>query len=297
MILAAAALVLTLIPAQPPARTPQTDQTETVQRGMRLTVSNFAGEVVIHTWNKDEVHVQARHHARTRVNVRRGEGGLSISASGSMVPASAVDYDITAPVWMPVKITGTYDFVTVDGAQNEISAETVRGDIVIKGGSAFVTAKTVEGEVSVEGARGKINVSSVNHGIKIADTGGDITADTVNGQITMTRMAAASVAASTVNGDISYDGTVADGGRYELTSHNGAVTMAIPESSNATFTVRTYNGEFSTTLPVKGGDPREARRGKRVTLTLGNGSADVELESFGGTIRLRRSDSAGRKQR
>ena len=295
MILVAAALVSMLALAQPPARPPQTDQTEAVQRGMRLTVDNFAGEVVIHTWDKDAVRVQARHHGRTRVNVRRTGGGLSISASGEMGP-SAVDYDITTPVWMPVKITGTYDFVTVDGAQNEISAETVRGDIVIKGGSAFVTAKTVEGEVTVEGARGRINVSSVNQGIKITDSSGDVTADSVNGEIVMTKMDAKSVAASTVNGDITYDGALADGGRYEIATHNGNILMAVPESSNATFTVRTYNGDLNSSLPVKGGNPREAHQGKRVTLTLGNGSADVELESFGGTIRLRRSENVRRRE-
>jgi hypothetical protein len=32
----------------------------------------------------------------------------------------------------------------------------------------------------------------------------------------------------------------------------------------------------------------ELRRGRRATYTLGAGGADVELESFGGTIRLRR---------
>jgi putative adhesin len=292
MILAAAALAATLAPAQHQVRPPQTDQTEPVQRGARLTVENFAGDVVIHTWDKDAVHVQARHQPRTRVAVRHSASGLAISASG---PAGSVDYDIIAPAWMPIKITGTYVFVTVDGAQNEISAESVRGDIVIKGGSAFVTAKTVEGEITVEGARGKINVSSVNQGIKVGDSSGDITADSVNGQIAMTKMNAKSVAASTINGNISYEGALADGGRYEMTSHNGDIDFIVPESANATVAVRTYNGSVSSNLPLKGGNPREADRGKRVTLTLGNGSADVELESFGGTIRLRRLEGARRR--
>jgi len=34
--------------------------------------------------------------------------------------------------------------------------------------------------------------------------------------------------------------------------------------------------------------PDEMHRGKRVTMTLGKGSADVTLESFGGTLRVRR---------
>jgi gas vesicle protein len=60
--------------------------------------------------------------------------------------------------------------------------------------------------------------------------------------------------------------------------------MPIADKANALLTVRTYNGGFRSTFPI--GDPE--KRNKRFTVTLGNGSAHVELESFGGTISLRR---------
>ena len=84
-----------------------------------------------------------------------------------------------------------------------------------------------------------------------------------------------------------------NGGRYRLTSHNGSITVAVPESSNATFAVRTYNGGFNSNLPVKGDrDPREVQKGRRVLFTLGTGSAEFELESFSGGIRLRKPGTA-----
>ena len=52
-----------------------------------------------------------------------------------MGPQGSVDYDITAPAWMPIKVEGTYNFVTMDGVQGEVFATSVRGDIVIKGGT------------------------------------------------------------------------------------------------------------------------------------------------------------------
>src|SRR5262249_24553520 len=70
-----------------------------------------------------------------------------------------------------------------------------------------------------------------------------------------------------------------------LTTHNGMIAIAIPEKVNATLMVRTYNGSFRSTFPVKQDDQNPR---KRLTLTLGNGSAHIELESFGGTIALRR---------
>jgi DUF4097 and DUF4098 domain-containing protein YvlB len=283
-------LLMAAMLAQAPAphqEAPKTDETVPVQKGGRLSINNFAGEVIIHTWDKDSVHVVARHQSRTRVSIRPTAGGLSIQASGTMGPQGSVDYDITAPAWMPIKVEGTYNFVTMDGVQGEIFATTVRGDIVIKGGSG-ITAKSVEGEVQVEGARGKVNVSSVNEKIKISDTTGDITAESINGAITMTGIDSKSVEASTVNGTIIYEGKLADGGRYTFGTHNGDLLLGVPENANATFTIRTYQGSFSTDLPLTGVSRADLQRGRRGMTTLGNGSADVNLETFGGSIRVRR---------
>jgi DUF4097 and DUF4098 domain-containing protein YvlB len=290
------ALTLTLAQAPAPAArqaAPQTDETVPVQRGSRLAINNFAGEVIIHTWSTDAVHVVARHQPRTKVSIRNPGTTVSIGASGTMGPPGSVDYEITAPAWMPIKVEGTYNFVTMDGVQGEVFANTVRGDIVIKGGTGIITAKSVEGEVQVEGARGKVNVSSVNEKIRITDTSGDITAESVNGSITMTGTDAKSVDASTVNGTITFEGKLADGGHYNFSTHNGDLLLGVPENANATFTIRTYQGSFSTDLPLEGVSRADIQRGRRVTTTLGNGSADVSLESFGGVIRVRRG-TAGR---
>ena len=217
---------------------------------------------------------------------------MRVSASSQNGPPGSVDYEITAPAWMPMKIEGQFIYVTVDGAQNEVAVETVRGDIVLKGGSGTVSAKTIQGEIVVDGARGKINLSSVNQAIKVTGASGDITAESTNGSISLTRMEAATVDVATVNGDVVYEGTLANNGRYTFNTHQGDITMTVPETSNATFSVRTYNGEFDTSLTLKGPDESELRRGKRATYTLGNGSAEVEMESFGGAIRLRRAGAA-----
>jgi DUF4097 and DUF4098 domain-containing protein YvlB len=293
MIFVEVALALMLAQtAAPRQAAPSTDETVPVTRGSRLAINNFAGEVIIHTWNNDSVHVVARHQARTKVNIRNTGTAVSISASGTMGPQGSVDYDITAPAWLPVKVEGTYNFVTMDGVQGEVYANTVRGDIVIKGGTGSITAKSVEGEVQVEGARGKVNVSSVNEKIRITDTSGEITAESVNGGITMTGIDSKSVDASTVNGNIVFEGKLSDGGHYSFGTHNGDLSLGVPESANATFTIRTYQGSFSTDLPLEGVNRADIQRGRRVTTALGNGSADVNLESFGGAIRVKRGTAA-----
>jgi len=273
-------------------RAPDSDQTVQVQRGSRLVIDNFAGDVVVHGWDRDSLRVQARHPSRTRVNVRQSPTGFRVSASGEHGPQGSVDYDIMAPSWMPVRVDGHFNFVTVEGVQAEISVESTRGDTVIKGGNG-VTVKSIQGNITVDKATGKINLSSVSEGIAISGSSGEIIVETVSGSIVLGDMKASALEAGTISGNITYAGTVANQGRYRLTSHSGSLTVEVPESSNATFAVRTYTGGFNSSLPVKSdGDAREVQRGRRVIFTLGTGSAEFELESFSGGIRLRKPGTA-----
>lgn len=298
MVLTCIALALTL--AQTPAprqATPQTDETVAVQRGTRLNVNNFAGEVIIHTWDKESLHVVARHQARMQVKIRPLGSSISITSGGSVGAPGSVDYEITVPAWMPIRVEGTYNFVTIEGSQAEVYVDTVRGDVIVKGGAGLITAKSIEGEVQVAAARGKVNVSSVNEKIKIADTTGDISAESVNGSVTLTGIDSKSVDATTVNGAITFEGKLAQGGHYAFGTHNGDVNLGIPENSNATLTIRTYQGGISTDFTLDGYNRAEPQRGRRLTATLGNGSADVSLETFGGAIRLRKGSVARSRER
>ena len=126
----------------------------------------------------------------------------------------------------------------------------------------------------------------------MAGATGEVVADTTNGEITLTRMEAVAVEVATVNGDVVYEGRFADRGHYSFTNHSGDIELVVPENSNVTFTVRAYSGEFTTALPLKGPDASQVRRGRRVSYTLGNGSAQVDVESFGGDIKLRRPGAA-----
>lgn len=280
------AAALTLGALQTDTRPPRTDETQPVARGARLKVENFAGEVAVRAWDRDAVRVQARHSPRARVEVQSTPGTVRVSASAERGPLGSVDYEISAPAWMPVTVEGRYTFIVVEGMQADVTIETVRGDVAVKGG-AGVSARSIEGSVSIEGATRRVAASSVNKGVTVTGARGDVSAETVNGPIVLARMDASGVEAATVNGSITYEGSPAPAGHYQLTTHNGNVTVVVPEGSHATFAIRTYNGGFSSGLPTAG--QGDTARGRRSVHTLGNGSARFEIETFSGSIRLRRA--------
>ena len=268
-----------------------TDQTVNVAKGTKLDVNNFAGDVIVKVWDKDAVRVEATHSDRETVDIKQGEQVLTIrSRSTRGGPPRSLDYTISVPKWMAISVSGTYVDVNLDGVGGDVTVDTSRGDIKVVGGSGFISLKSVQGEIVLEKAKGRVEVRAVNEGIRLADISADLSAESTNGSIILDRIDSANVDLYALNGNISYDGAIKDKGLYRLTTHNGMIAFPVPERANATVTLRTYTGGIRSTFPLPG--DAEQRRNKRQTLTLGNGSAHVELESFGGAISLRRPGEA-----
>ena len=200
-----------------------------------------------------------------------------------------VDLVITAPSWMPLDLSGVNTHVSVVGARGPISVETVQGEVDVDGGDGLVSLQSVQGSVGLKGAKGRLEVHSVNEDVSVSNSSGEVTAETVNGDITLSRVDATSVMASSVNGELEYDGTIRNGGRYAFSTHNGGITVTVPEGSNAAVSVSTFNGEFASEFPVT---LTETRKGKRFSFTIGTGSAQMTLESFQGSIELVRPGSS-----
>jgi len=276
----AAAVLVSLAPLQG-----QTDTTIAVPAGASLSVNNFGGAIVVHAWNQNRVKVHAEHGSRGRIEVSLVGSTVTVKAGSRQGAPSVVDFDITVPQDMALTLTGTYAEITVDGVRGAISAETVEGQIDVRGGSGIITLHSIQGSVTLADATGRIEVNSVNENVELSNVSGQIKAETTNGDVTLMGIKSASVEATTINGDVLYEGTVTDGGTYVFNSHNGDMTVSVPEGANVTVSVATANGDIDPSFPL----PLTATHGKRrYTFKLGSGSARMEIESFQGDIELRR---------
>lgn len=263
------------------------DTTFAVSRNARLSLSNFAGEITVRVWNRDEVRIATDFDEDYRgVTVHQSGSAVRVKPRGRYMH-DEMSFDLTVPRWLPLELSGTETEILVEGSEASVSATTMDGDVTIRGGSGLVTATSIEGDVMVEGADARITATSVDGDVELVDTNGDITVQSVDGSIDMRGVTATSVNANTVDGDIHYDGPIRSGGRYTFSTHDGDVTVVAGRDINATFTVSTFAGEFESDFPItiQGATQRE-----RFSFTLGDGSAQVKLEAFDGTIRLVRSE-------
>jgi DUF4097 and DUF4098 domain-containing protein YvlB len=266
----------------------QIDTTMSVAQGQRLQVNAFGGDVSVQSWNRNAVRVQSNGSGGVRVQVSVSGPVVSVRTEGRRGPPREANLTINTPPWMAMTVVGVHTDVTIAGTRAPVTVETVEGEVDVSGGDGLISLRSVQGEVSLRSAKGRIKLNSVNEDVAVANSSGEVMAETVNGEITLDRVDAATLDASTVNGDIAYDGPIRSSGRYALSTHNGDITLTVAEATSASVIVSTFNGEFESEFPVP---LSGTRKGKGFNFTLGAGSAQVSLDSFQGTIRLVRPGS------
>jgi DUF4097 and DUF4098 domain-containing protein YvlB len=262
---------------------PQSDTTFAVRSGGSLDIEAMMGSITLKTWDREEMRVRATHPGSVRVRIRNTGGMVDIEASSrNGHDNTPVQYEITVPKSFDISVDGLNFAVNIDGLQGDVNVENVEGGVTVRNVTGDVDVESVSGAIVLENVHGTVDVNTTNESIRISGVRGSVTAETVNGSVSLRRMDSAKVTATTVNGTADYDGTVQDGGRYHLLAYNGRVTMSIPEGTNATLSVSTENGKVDTAFPVQLRKDSEGR----FRLTLGSGSARVELESYNGSIHL-----------
>lgn len=264
----------------------QTDTIIPARGATRLDLENRGGQVIVHTWDRDDIQIRAEHSSRTMVEIDRLGNVIEIEAEARRGPATIVDYELTVPRALDLNIEGMFTTVTIEDADGAVEVETLEGDINIRGGRGSVIAESTNGEVTVEGAQGRVEVSSVSRGVRVSDSSGEILAETVSGPVILQGIAATSVEAGTVSGRVEYEGTIEDGGRYVFGTHAGRIVLTLPAGVNATVALASLTGGIGADYP---GAPTEFERRERTTFTLGTGSARIEAETFSGGITIRRA--------
>lgn len=254
-----------------------TDTTFTIPAGARLIIENRSGDI-------DVVGTDGR---EARLLVDGESHGADVYRSGSVVRVRSgrrwddADLTLRVPRDVEIEIDGAEGDIRVRGFERGVTVETVEGDIEIDGAGA-VSAHSVDGDLAIRNVRGPVSVNTGDGDTRLERVGGPISVQGIDGDIVVVEARASQVVLSTVGGDVWYEGTVDPGGEYELATHDGDVTFAVPDGTGAQVSVFTWDGSLLPSFPIQ----LRGTLGSVAEFTLGSGSARVQLESFDGDINL-----------
>jgi hypothetical protein len=255
-----------------------------------IRISNMVGSVVVHGWDRDTVLVRGALAPGDQLHMGGGYTGTKMfveSANERDPKPSRLEVWVPARVRLWVKtatasidvsgVTGGLDLyvvsgtIDVNGNPSELNAEAIDGDIHITGSSPWIRAKSASGTVTFQGSSSDAVFSTVSGPIRIG--GGLFERAKVQ----------------TVTGDIGFAGRLDRGGVFEFDSHSGAIDIAVPEKTAASFSVVSITGQItnalSKSIPVSG----RFGRGEELTVDAGGGGARVSVRTFKGPVTLRRA--------
>jgi DUF4097 and DUF4098 domain-containing protein YvlB len=216
---------------------------------------------------------------------------------------------------MEVNIDGDSDKVTVQSQRRGgMRSEDARVDLSIQvPRHTAVRLKTDRGEVSVSGVQGPVKVDGISTAVAISDVQGEIdlktvdgpiqmiasqgsvTAESISGDMKFMRVSGAKLTANTNSGEISYEGdfgqAAGHGGSYVLNSYSSPIEIIASRNASFNLTARSVQGTIQSSLTFRptpeGNAFRRLPPGKFLQGRFNNGQANVEVNSFSGTIRLR----------
>ena len=256
-----------------------------------LEVSNVKGRIEVRAWDKAEVQITGSlGDGVERLQIEGDRSSLEVKVryprnSRNTEPTTLI---LSVPRQVDLEIDGVAVDIDVSGvAGRELDIESVSGDVVAVGAPREADISSVSGNLQLNLNSEKVDLESVSGNIVLRGRiGGEISAETVSGDIRIDTRGEATrrLSTSSVSGDASYTGGLAEGGRISAESVSGDIRLALPKSLSA----RVQAESFSGTLSAPGVSINKPKYGPGSSFehTFGAGSGEIKLETFSGDAEL-----------
>lgn len=178
----------------------------------------------------------------------------------------------------------------------EITAREIKGDAIARSTNGDLTLENIGGDVDAAATNGSLNVRNAAGDLRANLTVGDLVAHCIKGRAEVNTVSGSiqlfgvtgDVEAVSTSGEVTYAGRIRAGGRYKLKSISGDIEMHIQtDAPGFTATLITYNGDIETLFPLKlDSQASGGSSNRRIIGRFGDGSAQLQLDSFSGGVRL-----------
>lgn len=293
----AGALLLPISAARSQDGLQRVDTTFAFDRGGSVNLGIVSGEIRVMTGSANVIRVVASIE-RGRFETSFGRSRVSIEARSVNNRMGDTRIEVTVPVGTRVRANSISGDITVRGTQDEVEIGTVSGDVTLSEGAKVVRVSTISGTLDLSQLSGRIEASAVSGTVRIADVSGELGVESVSGRVVVREARVRRLRASSVSGELTFDGAFDRDGDYRLNSHSGSILFSLPENAGATLELETFSGRISSDFPVTLQPGETAgRRNRRMQFTIGRaGGARISAETFSGNITIRRAAARGTEE-
>lgn len=182
----------------------------------------------------------------------------------------AVDFEITVP------------------PELRLEAQTVSGDLVVRGTRGPIDAQSVSGDVRLSDVQGPMRLKTVSGDATVEDFAGQLVGNTVSGDLSFERARLHGSDIVTVSGEIRVDGELDKAREHRMKTISGDVDLRLVGGSYD-IRFKSMSGDLDSEI---GGDVEWiGRRDKHIVIgaaetkvTVKTMSGDLELRASGGTV-------------
>lgn len=266
------------------------DTTFAFTRDGVLDLTTFSGDVIVTGWTRQEARLRGLTERGTRW--RFSSTRITIEAEGYRGRSGDAGYEIMVPEGARVILRSMNGSLTVRGVKGSVELSTNNGDVEVTDAVGSVEMVTLSGDATGSRIRGAVDATSLNGTVALTDVqGASIAAESTSGSVELVNVVSPDIDATTVSGEVDFTGPLDPKGRYAFASHSGTVTLTIPSSTSARFSIETFSGEVDSDFPYTLQPNRERRNGQRLEFNVGAGEARVTAESFSGGVVIRRAST------
>lgn len=212
------------------------------------------------------------------------KGGIWTDKKGK----GSVDLDIRVPVDATVWVKTTGASVEIENVTGGVDVYSVSGDVRFEGDPQQLYAESMGGEVSIDGNSASIKAKTGKGPITFRGTADDVTLKTVGGRITVDGPTLKRGYFESVTGDIVFDGALEPGSSVGFQTHSGRVEMTLPPDAGVDCLVTTIEGDLEVDFDVPEALARDGAQGPEQEFTIGDGGAQVKIQTFDGSVAIRR---------
>lgn len=267
------------------------NQTLDADKNGQVNVSNLSGSVEVIGWNRSQVEVTGelgddveefvfeRSGKKTTIKVRvpeRSWGHKDVSS----------DLIIRVPLGSSLDVSTVSADIDVEDVRGEQELTSVSGDITTKAFAEDVSAETVSGDVDLEGdgSDGEWELSSVSGDVTADGLSGDVGAEVVSGDVEVSGGSFDRVKLESVNGDIVFNGGLRENGDMDVETVNGSVEVEFTGVVSARFDLETFNGRIRNCFGPKAERTNKHAPGWELSFTVGDGDGRVSIETLNGSL-------------